>query len=114
MQLLKSKLPISVRLHILICLSHFNAPRFSTEIEQCQFIAKIKELEEHIIQNDNIEIDEGDKSIMLDLCKKILNPKVVDSQKLDEDKQLTLEEKINGSENDNNEIIFERFTDELN
>ena len=46
LSLLKENIPVSVLMHVLICLSYLSKERFSQAIEQCQFVDKISDFVE--------------------------------------------------------------------
>ena len=46
LSLLKENIPTSVLMHILICLSYLSKERFSSIIEECQFVDKISDFVE--------------------------------------------------------------------
>lgn len=46
LSLLKENIPTSVLMHILICLSYLSKERFSSIIEECQFVEKISDFVE--------------------------------------------------------------------
>ena len=77
LSLLKENVPTSVLMHILICLSYLSKERFSTIIEECQFVDKISDFVEfysqlNVTESDNSEID---KTTVLDLCAHMFHPK---------------------------------------
>lgn len=50
LSLLKENIPTSVLMHILICLSYLSKERFSSIIEECQFVDKISDFVEYYSQ----------------------------------------------------------------
>lgn len=77
LSLLKEKIPTSVLMHILICLSYLSKERFSNAIEETQFVDKISQFVEYyshlnLTESDNNEID---KKTVLDLCAHMFHPK---------------------------------------
>ena len=77
LRLLKEKVPTSVLMHMLICLSYLNKEKFSVQADQCGFADHISEFVEYyskvpVIENENGEID---KRTVLDLCAHMFHPK---------------------------------------
>jgi predicted type IV restriction endonuclease len=117
LSLLKENIPTSVLMHILICLSYLSKERFSTIIEQCQFVDKISDFVEfysqlNITESDNSEID---KKTVLDLCAHMFHPKDSsnDVSGTMEYNELKQEERIKEFENAQGDLIFECFQDEV-
>lgn len=116
LRLLKEKIPTSVLMHLLICLSYLNKEKFSVFAEQCAFADKISEFVEYyskvpVIENENGEID---KRTVLDLCAHMFHPKDMSndlSQTL-EYNDMKPDDKIREFENEQGDLIFECFQDE--
>ncbi|CDW73502.1 3-5 exonuclease family protein [Stylonychia lemnae] len=116
LDLLKKKIPTSVLMHLLICLSYLNKEKFSQQAEQCGFADCISEFVEYyskipVIENENGEID---KRTVLDLCAHMFHPKDVSndlSQTL-EYNDMKPDDKIREFENEQGDLIFECFQDE--
>jgi hypothetical protein len=114
--LLKAKIPTSVLMHLLICLSYLNKEKFQVQAEQCGFADLISEFVEYyskipVIENENGEID---KRTVLDLCAHMFHPKDVSndlSQTL-EYNDMKPDDKIREFENEQGDLIFECFQDE--
>lgn len=113
MRLLKDKIPTSVLMHLLICLSYLNKEKFSVQAEQCGFADSISEFVEYyskiqVVENENGEID---KRTVLDLCAHMFHPKDVSndlSQTL-EYNDMKPDDKIREFENEQGDLIFECF-----
>lgn len=117
LSLIRAKIPTSVLMHILISLSYLSKERFSSLVEQCKFVDKIGEFVEffshsNVSENENDEID---KRTVLDLCAHMFQPKDVlgDSSQSMEYNDMKFEDKIKEFENEQGDLIFECFPDEL-
>lgn len=129
LSLLKENIATSVLMHVLICLSYLSKERFSSIIEECQFVEKISDFVEyysqlnvtgkitpiHImiyVETDNSEID---KKTVLDLCAHMFHPKDQsnDVSGTMEYNELKQEERIKEFENAQGDLIFECFQDEV-
>jgi hypothetical protein len=115
--LIRESIPTSVLMHVLICLSYLSKERFSAQVEQCKFVDKISDFVEFFSQNnvsDN-ENDEIDKRTVLDLCAHMFHPKdvVADSSQSMEYNDMKFEDKIKEFENEQGDLIFECFPDEV-
>lgn len=116
LKLLKEKIPTSVLMHLLICLSYLNKEKFAAFAEQCAFADSISEFVEYyskvpVIENENGEID---KRTVLDLCAHMFHPKDMSndlSQTL-EYNDMKPDDKIREFENEQGDLIFECFQDE--
>lgn len=116
LRLLKAKIPTSVLMHLLICLSYLNKERFQVQAEACGFEDAISEFVEYyskiqVVENENGEID---KRTVLDLCAHMFHPKDVSndlSQTL-EYNDMRPDDKIREFENEQGDLIFECFQDE--
>mmetsp|Transcript_38511 Transcript_38511/g.36873 ORF Transcript_38511/g.36873 Transcript_38511/m.36873 type:complete len:222 (-) Transcript_38511:38-703(-) len=116
LKMLKDKIPTSVLMHLLICLSYLNKEKFSKQAEECGFVEQISEFVEYysqiqVIENENAEID---KRTVLDLCAHMFHPKDISndlSQTL-EYNDMKPDDKIREFENEQGDLIFECFQDE--
>ena len=114
--ILKEKIPTSVLMHLLICLSYLNKEKFARQAEECSFQEIIAEFVEYyskiqVIENENAEID---KRTVLDLCAHMFHPKDISndlSQTL-EYNDMKPDDKIREFENEQGDLIFECFQDE--
>lgn len=75
--ILKEKIPTSVLMHLLICLSYLNKDKYAKQAEECGFQEIIANFVEYyskiqIVENENAEID---KRTVLDLCAHMFHPK---------------------------------------
>lgn len=50
LKLVKENIPVSVLMHLLICLSYLSKENFSQQIETCNFVDRISEFVEHYSQ----------------------------------------------------------------
>ena len=122
--LIREAIPVSVLMHILICLSYLSKENFSSQIEETQFVDRISEFVEHhsqintagqitlIPENEAAEID---KKTVLDLCAHMFHPKetTLENSETMELNELKTEDRIREYENEQGELIFECFQDEV-
>ena len=115
--LIRESIPTSVLMHILISLSYLSKERFSPQVEQCQFVDKISDFVEYFSQNNvsENENDEIDKRTVLDLCAHMFHPKdvIADSSQSMDINEMKFEDKIKELENEQGDLIFECFPDEV-
>ena len=115
--LIRAKIPTSVLMHVLISLSYLSKERFTPLVEQCQFVDKISEFVEFFSHNNvsENENDEIDKRTVLDLCAHMFHPKdvIADSSQSMEYNDMKFEDKIKEFENEQGDLIFECFPDEV-
>jgi len=90
---------------------------FSRQIEECGFVDKISEFVEFYSQikttdNEALEID---KKTVLDLCAHMFHPRdtTLDNSDTMEFNELKSEDRIRDYENEQGELIFECFQDEV-
>jgi hypothetical protein len=117
LRLIRENIPVSVLMHLLIALSYLSKENFSQQIEECQFVDRISEFVEHYSQintseNEAVEID---KKTVLDLCAHMFHPKdtTLDNSETMELNELKVEDRIREYENEQGELIFECFQDEV-
>eukprot|EP01017_Pseudomicrothorax_dubius_P004052 TRINITY_DN1072_c0_g2_i4.p1 TRINITY_DN1072_c0_g2~~TRINITY_DN1072_c0_g2_i4.p1 ORF type:complete len:471 (-),score=150.25 TRINITY_DN1072_c0_g2_i4:91-1503(-) len=117
LKLMRENIPVSVLMHILICLSYLSKDNFSSQIEECQFVDRISDFVEYYSQintadNEALEID---KKTVLDLCAHMFHPKDTTQEHNDtvEINELKTEDRIREYENEQGELIFECFQDEV-
>jgi len=117
LRLIRENIPVSVLMHLLIALSYLSKENFSQQIEECQFVDRISEFVESYSQintaeNEAIEID---KKTVLDLCAHMFHPKdtTLDNSETMELNELKVEDRIREYENEQGELIFECFQDEV-
>jgi len=115
LRLLRESMPVSVIMHVLICLSYLTKECFSPQVEQCQFVEKISDFVEYFSQANVTDGDENDKKTVLDLCAHMFHSKdaIADSSESMEHKNMNLEDKIKEFENEQGDLIFECFPDEV-
>ena len=121
LKLIKEQVQTSVLMHILICLSYLSKERFSKIVEDCQFIDKISEFVESYSQTNNggkqqtNENDEIDRRTVLDLCAHMFHPKdkANDASQTQEYNDMKCDDKIKEFENEQGDLIFECFPDEV-
>ena len=82
LKLLKDKIPTSVLMHLLICLSYLKRDRFNQAGEECQFVERVSEFVEYYSKlpavagpDGNTENGEIDKRTVLDLCAHMFHPR---------------------------------------
>ena len=112
-------------MHILICLSYLSKDRFTAIKEDCKFYDRITEFVEYYsnirasifyikkIDNESAEID---KRTVLDLCAHMFHPKdaTIDISEAMEINDMKYEDRIKEFENEQGDLIFECFQDEIN
>ncbi len=115
--LMNSKIPVSVLMHILIAISYLSKDNFSKILEEVKFLDKISKFVEFYSQinttdNEALEID---KKTVLDLCAHMFHPKdaSLDNSESLEGMDLKSEDRIREYENEQGELIFECFQDEV-
>jgi len=79
LSLIKEKVPTSVLMHLLICLSYLSKEQYKSICEEQGFFDKISEFVEWYskIPNTDSENGEIDKRTVLDLCAHMFHPKDV-------------------------------------
>lgn len=130
LKLLKEKVPTSVLMHLLICLSYLKRERFAQVGEECGFIERISEFVEYYSKqpaipdpNGNTENGEIDKRTVLDLCAHMFHPKENGAGGNTDEMSNTsangleyndmrADDKIREFENEQGDLIFECFQDE--
>ena len=117
LNLMNSKIPVSVLMHILISISYLSKENFSKILEEVRFVDKISQFVEYYSQinttdNEALEID---KKTVLDLCAHMFHPKdaSLDNSESMEGMDLNSEDRIREYENEQGELIFECFQDEV-
>lgn len=116
----KYQMPTSVLIHCLICLSYLSKERFSTSIDNCNFVDRISQFVEMFSVQQVGESDQEsiDKKTILDLCAHMFHPKDGangnDISATMEYNELKQEEKIREFQNAQGDLIFECFQDEVN
>lgn len=117
LRLIRETIPVSVLMHLLIALSYLSKDNFSRQIEECGFVDKISEFVEFYSQikttdNEALEID---KKTVLDLCAHMFHPRdtTLDNSDTMEFNELKSEDRIRDYENEQGELIFECFQDEV-
>lgn len=115
LMLIRSRIPISVLMHVLISLSYLNKERFSLVLEECRFVQRIEEFVERFSREKMGDCDEMDKRTVLDLCAYMFQPKDVlgDSSDFLQSHEAKFEDKAREFENEQSHINFESFPDEL-
>lgn len=118
LNLIRSNIPVSVLMHILISISYFSKDNFAKLLEELRFVDKISKFVEKYSQinttdNEALEID---KKTVLDLCAHMFHPKDVtlDNSESMDGMDLKSEDRIREYENEQGELIFECFQDEVN
>lgn len=108
---IKEKIPTSVLMHLLICLSYLSKEPFSEACEKVGFFDRISEFVEWyskvpITESENGEID---KRTVLDLCAHMFHPKDIsnDMSQSMEYNDMKPEDKIREFENEQGDLIFE-------
>ncbi|CAD8144528.1 unnamed protein product [Paramecium pentaurelia] len=116
LKFIKDQIQVSVLMHILICLSYLSKENFAKQMEECRFIDRISEFVEYysVINTEN-EAAEIDKKTVLDLCAHMFHPKdtSLDNSETLELNELKTEDRIREYENEQGELIFECFQDEV-
>eukprot|EP00826_Nyctotherus_ovalis_P010908 TRINITY_DN12847_c0_g6_i2.p2 TRINITY_DN12847_c0_g6~~TRINITY_DN12847_c0_g6_i2.p2 ORF type:complete len:121 (-),score=36.43 TRINITY_DN12847_c0_g6_i2:158-520(-) len=115
LMLIRSRMPTSVLMHVLISLSYLNKDRFSLVLEECKFVYRIEEFVESFSHEKMPDCDEMDKRTVLDLCAYMFRPKDVlgDSGEFLEFNEMRFEDKVKELESEQSDITFECFPDEL-
>lgn len=114
--MIKENVPTSVLMHILICLSYLSKEKFNSMKEECKFYDRITEFVEYYSQikasNESAEID---KRTVLDLCAHMFHPKdaTMDISEAMEINDMKYEDRIKEFENEQGDLIFECFQDEI-
>ena len=118
LNLIRSSIPVSVLMHILISISYFSKDNFAKLLEELRFVDKISKFVEKYSQinttdNEALEID---KKTVLDLCAHMFHPKdiTLDNSESENGLDLKSEDRIREYENEQGELIFECFQDEVN
>ena len=115
--LMNSKIPVSVLMHILISISYLSKDNFSKILEEVKFVDKISQFVEYYSQINTIDNEalEIDKKTVLDLCAHMFHPKdaSLDNSESMEGMDLNSEDRIREYENEQGELIFECFQDEV-
>ena len=133
LKLLNQKIPTSVLMHLLICLSYLKRDRFSQAGDECQFVERISEFVEYYSklpavagQDGNTENGEIDKRTVLDLCAHMFHPRDSNNHNNGggeeqyssssnaglEYNDMRADDKIREFENEQGDLIFECFQDE--
>ena len=117
LSLIRSSLPVSVLMHVLIAISYFSKDSFSKILEELKFVERISRFVEKYSQIDTTDNEalEIDKKTVLDLCAHMFHPKDVSVNRSDDGEggELTTEDRIREYENEQGELIFECFQDEV-
>jgi len=114
--MIKENIPTSVLMHILICLSYLSKDKFNSVKDECKFYEKITEFVEFYSNikttNESAEID---KRTVLDLCAHMFHPKdaTMDISEAMEINDMKYEDRIKEFENEQGDLIFECFQDEI-
>ncbi|MCQ2821402.1 MAG: hypothetical protein MJ252_29430 [archaeon] len=114
--MIKEKIPTSVLMHILICLSYLSKDRFNDVKEECKFYDRITDFVEYYSNiRANNESAEIDKRTVLDLCAHMFHPKdnTMDMSEAMEINDMKYEDRIKEFENEQGDLIFECFQDEI-
>ena len=116
LDLIKKKVPTSVLMHLLICLSYLSKEQYKPICDTMGFFDKISEFVEWyskipLADSENGEID---RRTVLDLCAHMFHPKDVsdDLSQSMEYNDMKPEDKIREFENEQGDLIFEFFQDE--
>lgn len=117
LRLIKENIPVSVLMHVLIALSYLSREMFHKEMAECNFEDRISTFVEqyskiNTAENEALEID---KKTVLDLCAHMFHPKDAseDNSEMMEMNELKIEDRIREYENEQGELIFECFQDEV-
>ena len=114
--MIKESIPTSVLMHILICLSYLSKDRFNAIKDECKFYDRITEFVEFYSNiRANNESAEIDKRTVLDLCAHMFHPKdnTMDMSEAMEINDMKYEDRIKEFENEQGDLIFECFQDEI-
>lgn len=110
LKMIKEKIHSSVLMHFLICLNLLNIEKFKTINEECQLNEKIKEFIEFYENIDVVtENEKFEKKTVLDLCNSLFN----NNNKESNNDEGGYENKFKEFENEQRELIFESFQDEI-
>jgi hypothetical protein len=133
LKMLREKIPTSVLMHLLICLSYLKKDRFREVGEDARFEENIQSFVEYYSRlpaisgpDGNTENGEIDKRTVLDLCAHMFHPKDYNGgTNLDGDNisntsagggleynDMRADDKIREFENEQGDLIFECFQDE--
>ena len=111
LKLIKDKIPTSVLMHLLICLSYLSKDAFLECCDAVGFFDKISEFVEWYsrIPTTDSENGEIDKRTVLDLCAHMFHPKDMsnDMSQSMEYNDMKPEDKIREFENEQGDLIFE-------
>ena len=116
LSMIKENIPTSVLMHILICLSYLSKDRFTAIKEECKFYDRITEFVEYYSNiRANNESAEIDKRTVLDLCAHMFHPTdtTMDMSEAMEINDMKYEDRIKEFENEQGDLIFECFQDEI-
>jgi hypothetical protein len=109
-RLIREKIPVSVLMHILICLSYLSKDPFKPQLERARFVDRIGEFVEVYSQINTSENEaaEIDKRTVLDLCAYMFHPKdaTFENSETMELNDLKTEDRIREYENEQGELIF--------
>ena len=115
--LIRSSIPVSVLMHILIAISYLSKDNFQDILSEVKFVERISKFVEHYSQinttdNEGLEID---KKTVLDLCAHMFHPRDATNENSEsfEGMDLNSEDRIREYENEQGELIFECFQDEV-
>lgn len=77
LKLIRENIPVSVLMHLLICLSYLSKDNLSKQIEDVNFVDQISDFVESYSQINTAENEaaEIDKKTVLDLCAHMFHPK---------------------------------------
>lgn len=107
LNLINDKIHTSVLMHLLICLNCLNNEKFNNVKEECNFNNKIKEFKENYINKEpSNDSEKFDKKIIVNLCNNLFDNK--------NNSENSYESKFLEYENEQKELIFECFQDEVN
>ena len=114
---IRSNLPVSVLMHVLIAISYLSKENFEPILAEVKFVERISKFIEFYSQisttdNEALEID---KKTVLDLCAHMFHPKdaTMENSESMEGMDLNSEDRIREYENEQGELIFECFQDEV-
>jgi len=113
LSMIKENISTSVLMHMLITLSYLSRDKFNGIKEECKFYERITEFVEYYSNiRTNNESSEIDKRTVLDLCAHMFHPKD-DLSEVMEINDLKYEDRIKEFENEQGDLIFECFQDEI-
>lgn len=108
---IRDKVPTSVLMHLLICLSYLSKDTFSEACENVGFFDRISEFVEWYSKVPTVDSENGeiDKRTVLDLCAHMFHPKDMsnDMSQSMEYNDMKPEDKIREFENEQGDLIFE-------